>query len=746
MTERRPPVRPAWLATLIFAVAAAALLVGAARVMFSAFMFYDDEGYVLLSLRNFAEHGGLYRDVYSQYGPFPFVFYSAIHALGLPLSHTVGRLITLAAWGGTAVLCAVAAGRVTRSLAVRLAVLAAVFAYLWVMASEPTHPGGLIILLTTLVAVLGHHWLLQDRVAAWAVSTGAVTAVLLLTKINIGVFVAFSAGAWLLLHHRSGRVHRWAPAVLLIGGTLLPLALMRPLLHVEWVQTFALVWACAAMAVVRATSINTEGRTDWGTLGWGLGGALAAGALIVGATLARGSSLTDLWTGVVLAPLQQPTAFSNRYVWTPGSRIVALASLGLCMLACAGRSRRGAAGEYAIAVARLLAALALAVHLARFPAISADYLVFGFLMPCLWLFAWPLSGESPPTSQARAWLVLVALGQCLHVFPVAGSQIAWGTLLALPLAALGAWEAAGWLARRHAGALPPLWPRAAALGASLLVAVYAVATGWRFVEVGDRYRDGADLGLPGAEPLRLPEASAALFRLLTLNAVAHGDLLFSEPGMFSFNLWSGVPTPTRANVTHWFSLLGPERQQAIIRQLEAHPRACVIVHREHIAFLTKRGLAPAGPLHDYLASEFAPAFTLDDFEFCVRRGRRISPLLVGEFLTRAPEAGPAGEDTLLKVSLLVPPPRPVACVEITGEPGRPLRLDASNARAEITRLTARADPIEAARAAPWPLAITGPGTLSIYYDRARLPRPARGATITLRDAAGREVGLARLAP
>ncbi len=749
MTEPRPPPRPAWLDTLIFSAAAAVLLVAAARVMFSAFMFYDDEGYVLLSLRNFAEHGGLYRDVYSQYGPFPFVLHYLLNTLGLPLTHTAGRLITLLAWGGAAVLCAVLAGQSTRSLLARLAVLAAAFAYLWVMASEPTHPGGLIILLTAVVAVLGHHWLVCDRLRAWAVLVGAVTAALLLTKINIGVFVAFSACAWLLLHHRNVTVQRWAPATLLTCCALLPLALMRPLLGAGWVQSFALVWACAAMAVVRSISVNSAGRADWRTLGWGVVGAAAVGGLVVGLTVARGSSLADVWGGVVHAPLRQPTTFSIRYLWAPGIRLVALASLGLCMLAGLWRHRRPAVVANGIALGRLLAAGALAFNLARFPAISADYLVFGFAMPCLWLFAWPLPGEQPIASQARAWLVLVLLGQCLHVFPVAGSQIAWGTLLTIPLAAIGAWDAAMWLARRHGSLISAPRRRAAALACGLLVAVFAVSTGWKFFTVGNRYEEGEYLGLPGAEMLRLPEASTALFRLLTLNAIAHADILFSEPGMFSFNIWTGVPTPTSANVTHWFSLLDPEHQQAIIRQLEAHPRACVIVHREHINYLAKRGLAPAGALHDYLAREFTPAFTFDDFEFCVHRGRRIAPFMIGELLTRAPEAGPApaSDNTLLRFSLLVPPARPIAGIELTTAPTpspRPFRLDAANARVEVTPLDPRGDPAAAARPASWPLVLSGPGSLSIYYDRDRLPRPARGATIVLRDDVGREVGLARL--
>ena len=58
---------PVALLGAIVAVAAVALL-------FSTFMMYDDEGYVLFSLKTFTEIGGLYERVFSQYGPFFFLF------------------------------------------------------------------------------------------------------------------------------------------------------------------------------------------------------------------------------------------------------------------------------------------------------------------------------------------------------------------------------------------------------------------------------------------------------------------------------------------------------------------------------------------------------------------------------------------------------------------------------------------------------------------------------------------------
>ena len=255
MSETSGRFWPPRLATLVLTLASVVLVAAAAMVMFSTFMFYDDEGYVLLSLRNFAEHGGLYRDVYTQYGPFPFVSYYALQALGVPLTHTVGRLITIGAWAGTAWVCVALVGHVTRNLAVRLAVLVAVFVYLWVMASEPSHPGGLIVFLTAVLALLGYRWIERGEWTPWGILVGAVTAALLLTKINVGIFAAFSAGTWWLLHHRTDALRRWAPAIVGAASAALPIGLMRPLLGTPWVQDFALVFGCSAIALTIASML-----------------------------------------------------------------------------------------------------------------------------------------------------------------------------------------------------------------------------------------------------------------------------------------------------------------------------------------------------------------------------------------------------------------------------------------------------------------------------------------------------------
>jgi len=739
------------ICNVILVATATVLTLAATLMMFSAFMFYDDEGYVLTSLRNFAAHGGLYREVYSQYGPFIYVFYGLLQALGLELTHTAGRIITLIMWSGAALACAALVGRGTASLAARLAVLTSVFVFLWIMVSEPTHPGGLIAGLVALLAWLGHRWIDSGRTLPWAILVGAGTAALLLTKINIGVFVAASAFAWCALHHENNSVRRWAPPLLMVVAVLFPFALMRSLLGTPWVLTYALVFAGSATASLGAAALGAGPRISWRALRSGAFAALVVMALIIGVVIARGSTPRDILEGVLLGPLRHPSNFSLNFPWPAGTRVAALGSPLLFAVAWWLRRRAWPGLDSAISVLRLAAAVALAVTIARFPTISPDNLVFSFAAPCLWVFLWPIAGEGAAALGARRWVGLLFVGQFLHAFPVPGSQIAWGTFLALPIAALGAWPAAKHLA---AG-----WPDAARLGRAArivlvsAVLVYAVFTGWRLVRVGQRYEVGRNLNLPGAESIRLPENATALFQILTANAAAHGDLLFSEPGMFSFNLWSGLPTPTLTNVTHWFSLLSADQQQAIIRALEAHPRACVIIHREHIEFLTKRGLRPSGPLHDYIAANFKPAFVLDNFEFCVRVGRRIAPLHLAEVYDRSAQgAGAASgpENTLLKFIVTLPPGRTLAQAEIVpmNAPAGidPLVLNRHSARLEATRVNLRGEAIAKPAAQSWPFTPPGLTQVLVYFDRGNRRFPSDTTLVVLRDSAGEVLTLLRIQP
>ena len=736
------------LPRLLLLLASAGLTVAAGLMLFSTFMFYDDEGYVLISVRNFAEHGHLYGSVYSQYGPFPYVFYYFLHLLGLPLVHLTERAVTLLAWSGSATLAAGLSWRATRNLAAMLAVLAAAFVYLWIMVSEPGHPGGLIVVTTVIMAAAGCHWLAAGRWSAWAALAGAGCAVLLLTKINVGVFAALSAFSLLVLHSRNDRVRRWAPWVLAAGFALLPYLLTRPLLGEPWVQTFSLVFALSAVAAIGAAARGAG--PDCGSRPWlaaVLGGGIVA-LIVLGTVFARGTTPAELLQGIILGPLHHPGHFSLVFRWPPGAGVVAIISLGIFLLASI-RARRpaGFPVDPVVAGLRLLAAAGVALLIARFPGTSPDNQLFAYFAPCLWLFLWPLSGATAPAVRAQAWLGLLFLGQWLHVFPVPGSQIAWGTVLAIPLVAIGAWEAAVWLAQNYFTGARRV--RAAGLALQLGLLALAGVTGVRLAEIGGRYLDSRPLSLPGAEVLRLPDTTTSLFRLLVFNAEAHGDMVFSLPGMFSLNLWSGLPTPTLTNVTHWFSLLDEAQQQAIIQVLAAHPNACIVVQTEHLKFLREHQLTPGGPLYDYVMREFEPAFEVDGFEFRVHRGRHIAPLLTGEVFEEktAPGAAAGRFNTLIRMHLLLPADQPIASVEIAraDDPGSPsLRLQGANARIEVTPVDLSGDARGQTEARTFPFALRGPAMVALYFDGGGRKFPTGQTLLIVRNAAGAELALVRL--
>jgi hypothetical protein len=737
------------LPLLLLFCAVAALTVAAALMLFGTFMMYDDEGYVLISLRDFADHGKLYGDVYTQYGPFPFVFYYLLHLAGLPLTHLTERMVTLLIWSGSATLAAAMTWRFTRSCAAMLGVLAAVFVYIWVMVCEPGHPGGLILATTVILAALGCRWLAAGRWCAWAALAGAGCAMLLLTKINVGVFAALSAFSMLVLHSRNDRVRRWAPWVLAAGFATLPYLLTRALSDQPWVQTLSMVFAFSAVAAIGAAARGAApecGRRLWFTAT--VAGGMVA-LIILGVIFIRGTTPAELLRGTILGPLRHPGHFNMVYHWPFGAAAFAAASFGTFLLATLGsRWPSRFPIDEVVAGLRLLAAAGVVLVLIGFPQFSPDKRLFAYSVSCLWPFLWPLAGASVPGTRAQAWLGLLLLGQSLHGYPVPGSQVAWGTVLALPLAAIGAWDAAAWLTQKYFAEWRGV--RAVRLGLKLGVLALAGVTGMRLADIGWHNLDNRPLNLPGAEALRLPDATTALYRLLVFNAEAHGDMLFTLPGMFSLNLWSGLPTPTLTNVTHWFSLLDDTQQQAIIRALASHPKACIIVQTDHLRFLRDHQLGPSGPLYDYIMQEFEPVLEIDGFEFRVHRGRHVAPLLTGEvFEEKSSGTGiPAGKfNTLIRLYLLLPPDRQIGSVDIVGadDPGFPsLRLQSSNTRVGVTPIDLAGDARAQPQSRTFPFALHGPAMVELYFDRAGHTFPAVHVLLIVRDPAGAELALVRL--
>ena len=709
---------------------AAALGLGGFWLLLTGFKPYDDEGYVLISLVNFVRGGRLYTDVFSQYGPFFYWWNDVLHhLLRVDFTNTTGRIVTLFHWLAAALLCAWIVGRQTRSLTWALLALAATFAHLWQMTAEPMHPGGWIAFAVALAAWAGSECIAQRRARGLALVVGLIGAALTLTKINVGVFLFAGAGVWLALNADESfpLLGRKIVAVVLVA---MPWLLMHSLLGETWVVTFAVIISTATIATLIAMLPSTAPlfrRTDWL---WLAGSAAALAAVTCAATLANGTGFGDLLEGVLLGPLHHPGVFSFAINWRLGALPLAIASglIGVVAHVFGWTRRRGFIGVVIVARIGLLVAAVLG-WFARLP-VSSLALGLSYGLPAVWFLVMPLSQEPRQLELARvrSWLGLLLLTQALHAYPVGGSQIGWGTFLWVPLLVLAAVEAV------NASEIKPLRrlvaPVAATLAAFGLAAAFG-REGWQ------RWHTSEALDLPGAEILRLPESLNAQLRTVALNARVHAGELFSLPGMFSLNLWTGRPTPTRENVTHWFSLLTPAQQQRIIARLKADPRALLVIERSLIQFMRAAGIPVAGPLCDYLRTAFTPSFGAGNYAVWCKRDRRIAPLSTARLYERKDLPG----WFQLDICLLTAPDTRIARIDwlLSSSESYPVlrqRLDASNSSIEVVPLRLDGSAMSPPVPARFPIALPRVARLQIITHEPLAKLPQAGAVLELRDPTG----------
>ncbi len=720
---------------LAFALVLAGLGALGYWLLFSHFATYDDEGYILLSAREYLAHGRLYDGVYSQYGPAFYVVTELLQRVTGPVDHTLARLMTLTLWLGAAGSCAALVQRQTASRRLALFTLSATFLYLYFLPDEPFHPGGLI------VGVLAFSlWLLANAIEAnrWtavAAIAGATVAVLTLTKINVGALYLVGVLAWAA---RYARGHARCVTALWISGALVlfAAALMHTLLRDAWVQIYLALFTVGAITVISflpsAEALRRKHAAVFAAVGAG------TSLIILAAVWLRGTSASGLIEGVLLGPLRHPTSYSYPVDWRPGSLVVAAFSLALA--GALPWIRRRTSDDFAdriVVALRLTQLAALLVAFALLMHARVIGAVFSYAAPLIWTWVVPLRGAGlrPAALASRGLLAAVLLLQYLHAYPVGGSQESWGTFLFVPLVALGLGEIRGWAPAGR------WWPALASGIAALMIAKVA----WAASEAHAKYASGTELGLPGAERLHLPEPMRAAYRVLALNAVVHADTLFSEPGMFSFNLWTGLPPPTGRNTTLWFTLLNATEQRAIIDALARSARPAVIVQDSLIELTRHSGVTIGGLLHEHLAANFSPVFRTEGFAFWVRKGREIAALNIAQF---TPLASPVGSANAQLDFCLVSDGTPIASIaahDLATPSAPPLVLSAANARVTTAPVDRAGHAGRALADAPWPLRLQGLTRVSIQFHRAGATLSPVTTVIYLKAADGRVLGEIRLA-
>ncbi|HEU5252392.1 MAG TPA: hypothetical protein VFU16_03575 [Solirubrobacterales bacterium] len=621
--SRRGPIIRTAFAVLAFAAVTVVTCLIAHPQMFTGFRGYDDEGYMLTAINGFVEHGHLYDQVFTQYGPFYFEAWGGLFSLfGIPVDHEAGRTVTMCAWVISSLAIGVATARIAGSVLLGLATQMLVFSSLGVLINEPMHPGGIICLL--LAAIIAIACFVRDRPSPFAFAVlGAAVAALVLVKINVGAFVVASLALAAAASYPAIFERRWARPLVEVGFVAMPVVLLAGKFGEPWPRRFAAHVAVAALALVIVLRGRRVDRRPNEELGWLVGGFVVLAAVSCLTLLAAGTSLNGLFEGVLRQPLRQADAFTIPLQLDSrifGFDLVALA--GAIAFWHVSRSRSGEPGPAWTALTSLFAigvgaAMALSVTGKGLPFDAGGLPGYQFT---LLSFSWvallrPTADRRPDVSWALLLLPLIAVPQALHAFPVAGSQTLWATFLLIPVGAI----CVGNGVRGLLSVVPEGAERqaVAVVGACLVVVIgyFVFQTTLRGPLKAARYGydAGVPLRLPGSESIHLSEEEAELYEGITASINRNCGALIMLPGMDSFYLWTEQEPPTGYTATGWPTLFDAEHQRQVIDEISPLKNLCLLRNLP-IAEGWGNGEVPPGPLVRYLEQGFGHVAGFDDYE------------------------------------------------------------------------------------------------------------------------------------
>jgi hypothetical protein len=623
---RLPEVRTI-LAVAAFAAITVVTIATARYQMFTTVASYQDEGYMLVALKSFVNHGSLYDYVFTQYGPFFYEFWGGIFSLfDIPVVQSSGRDAVLVVWVLTSLVSGVTMLRITGSILLGLATQALVFPALSVFANEPMHPGSLICLL--LATILGLACFFRLRPSLWSAALlGATVAALVLVKINVGAFALAALLLSCVVVYPALDARRWLRIVVEAGVVLFPFVLMAAELGESWALHYAVHVAVAMLAIVivlRTRSFEPRANQE---LLWLGGGFVAMVVVVCGAILATGTSVSGLIEGVITQPLRQSDAFKIPMVLADrvyAFDLLALAGAAGYWFTTRRGARPGTLWQALIGALSILIGveMALSVIGKTFPAdtLTVPGYQFSFLA-FAWLALAPVPGEDRPTAFARLLLPSLAVLQAMHAFPVAGSQVLWSTFLLIPVGALCVANGVRQLASLT-GAGNERWALAAIGGLTAVFLVgFIVNTALQVPLKTARatYESRVALDLPGSARIHLSPEEVDLFRSITAEIDRNCDSMLQLPGMGNFYIWSEQEPPTGYVATAWPTLFDDAHQEKVVEQTRSIRGLCLL-RNVGIAEGWSAGPVPDGPLVSYLEEGFELIVNIEGYELLKRPG------------------------------------------------------------------------------------------------------------------------------
>ena len=612
---------------VVLTLATAALGVIAYHAMFSSFDVPDDDGYLLMSLRKFDAGGSLYSQVYSQYGPGMYTLIGgALHIIGLALTSDGARMYNLFLWLASTLLVGFVLLRLTRSFFVSGAGLLVAFLVLKVNANEPMHPGATIgFLLIGLVALAV--FLIESRERTGMALVGATAAALLSIKVNVGIFAFISIAVACTVAVPSLRERTWLRAGVAAIFVATPIILISGHLDQDWAQRFAGLVAIGAFSLVLvSTSIASGTAPGLRGVSWLAFGALATIVVVCLVPILGGTTPSELAHGWFIRPSDTPSIqYAPLFIdprawwWAFAGWVGALAALW------SGERSFGPRVHLLTGAARVVVGLLIWVSLVgpifNLPPELTQSLVLG--APLLWLAALPPAGEPFRNTFLRVLIPALAALQFLHAYPMPGSQLAWGSFLLVPVAAICVSDGIGEIARAGAAWRPTFkWWRPLA---TAFVVAFGLWLGLKPLQTETQktnaaYDSGVSLALPGATKMRVSEPLYLQMHSLVRALRTHCDTFLTLPGMNSLNIFAQEEPPTEMSGP-WPFFFTVDQQRQIVEEVTHRPHFCIVRKPDLLAFWAgfSGSTVPKRPLVNFIENKFTLLRDFSGYQLLIRQ-------------------------------------------------------------------------------------------------------------------------------
>jgi hypothetical protein len=327
-------------------------------------------------------------------------------------------------------------------------------------------------------------------------------------------------------------------------------------------------------------------------------GALTVGVVSMAFALITGTPLHALVSGVFIEPLRQ--AHELTAPAPVGINWFTIVITVVTLYFALGRGREAMPSvQSGVGLWRAVLAVSGLVILGLTIVPPSSTWNLGEWLPALALLpAAPAMAAAPePVRFVLRSFALVAAFQVLVAYPVAGSQIAWGTAAttvpcAVAIAAgidrFRAWTTADW--------------RIQVLTTASVCLVLVVASSLWPPAIWKQYNDNTKLALPGAGLFRIPAAEAQALQSITQDIRRDCDAFYSVPAINSLYIFTRIP-PLTGLVANYPGGLTVSQQRELVKQMRdaaRRGRFCIVRDTSR-ANVVAAGYA-RGPLHRELLS------------------------------------------------------------------------------------------------------------------------------------------------